>query len=381
MQPIIIVGSGLAGYTLAREFRKLDTATPLIMISRDDGAVYSKPMLSNAYTSNKTPESLVSASAEKAAVDLNVTVLAHCEVLSIDVAKKTIATTQGALQYRDLVLALGADPIRPPLTGDAVESVLSVNDLTDYSRFRAVAEGKKSVAIIGTGLIGCEFANDLAGAGFQVDVIGPSSYPLQALIPAVAGNALQVALNNVNWHFGRTVTAASHAGNHAENKISLTLSDGSSVNADVVLSAVGLRSRVDLAKAAGLKVNRGICVDDKLQTSNANIYALGDCAEISGKVMLFILPLMQSARALAQTLAGNATPAIFPHMPVAIKTTVYPMMVLPAPADVETNWVTEASDDGLQIAQLDAQGQLQGFVLTAGKTKQRMAMLARMPAL
>src|SRR5690606_13888306 len=166
MAPIVILGSGLAGYTVAREFRKLDAATPLVIVTRDDGAVYSKPMLSNALAGGRSAAALSTADAAAAAGQLNATVMARREVAAIDVAGHALAFADGErLDYAKLVLALGADPIRVPLEGDAADAVMQVNDLDDYSRFRDAIEPATHVTILGAGLIGCEFANDLVATG------------------------------------------------------------------------------------------------------------------------------------------------------------------------------------------------------------------------
>jgi rubredoxin---NAD+ reductase len=374
--PIIILGSGLAGYTLAREFRKLDAKTPLTIVTRDNGCVYSKPMLSNALSSGKAAADLPSASADKAALDLQATILAGTEVTALDTATKMLQTSRGELRYRALVFAVGAEPIRPALTGDAQDAVFSVNDLSGYARFRAALKPGAHVAILGSGLIGCEFANDLASAGFAVTVIGPSAYPLQPLAPQVVGETLQSALASVgvNWRLGRTATMVSRQA----GRIALTLDDASSIVADVVLSAIGLRPCTVLAQAAGIVVNRGIATDSQLHTSAADVYALGDCAEIDGCVMPYVMPIMHAARALAKTLAGQATSVVFPLMPVAVKTPACPIVIQPAPMGSETQWVTMESDNGLQLWQLDRDGKMLGFALTGAKTRQRAAMLARL---
>ena len=124
--------------------------------------------------------------------------------------------------------------------------------------------------------------------------------------------------------------------------------------------------------------SRGIVVDGNLRTSDPDIYALGDCAEIEGRVMPFVLPIMHAARALAKTLAGTATPVSFPCMPVAVKTAIYPIVVQPAPAGVNAGWVAMEADNGFQLWQIDHSGKLHGFVLTGVKTRQRTAMLAKL---
>ena len=144
--PIVILGTGLAGFTLARELRKLDTATPLVIVSRDQAGFYSKPMLSNALAGKKTAASLVMKPAEKMAAELSATLRASAVVARIDTGAQVVELDGGeVIAYRDLVLALGADPIRVPLGGDGADDVLSVNDLDDYARFAERLEGVKSV--------------------------------------------------------------------------------------------------------------------------------------------------------------------------------------------------------------------------------------------
>ncbi|TSA18624.1 MAG: FAD-dependent oxidoreductase, partial [Betaproteobacteria bacterium] len=302
MEPVVIIGSGLAGYTLARELRKLDGVMPLVILSRDEASFYSKPMLSNALAAGKSAAQIASASAMQMAVQLGAQVLANTEVDAIDTAGRTVYAGGSAIRYSKLVLAVGADPIALPIAGDAAREVLRVNDLAAYARFRAAIEGKKTVALLGAGLIGCEFANDLAAAGYDVRVIDPAPRPLARLLPEAAAERLQLGLAAIGvvWHLGMTAREVSRTG----AGLRVDLSDGTAVEADVVLSAVGLKPCTQLAQCAGLEINRGIVTDRMLQTSAVNVYALGDCAEIDGQTLPFVLPIMQSARALAKTLTG-----------------------------------------------------------------------------
>ena len=158
---IVIIGSGLAGYTLVREIRKLDKSAPITLITREPGYFYSKPMLSTALAGKKDAAQLISTSAEAMATQLEIDLLSETEVNAIDTAKQVIQTSKGEIAYGKLVLALGADQIRIPLEGNAVNEVLTVNDLEDYVKFRTAIAGKQKVAILGAGLIVCEFANDL----------------------------------------------------------------------------------------------------------------------------------------------------------------------------------------------------------------------------
>jgi len=376
MKPIVVLGSGLAGYTLARELRKLNREVAITLVSRDSGDYYSKPMLSNAYTQGKDAAALVLTPAPQMAQQLDITLRTHTEVRGIEASAQCIQTSGGSIEYGRLVLALGADPIRIPVQGDAADAVLSVNDLADYAKLRGVLGSAKSVAIMGGGLIGCEFANDLAAAGYSVTVIDPAAYPLASLMPAQAGQQLlePLAKLGVAWRFGTAVQAV----DKLATGYALTLTDASTVYTDVVLSAVGLRPRTDLARAAGLAVNRGIVVNDQLRTSDPAIYALGDCAEIEGRVLPFVLPIMHGGRTLARVLNGEEARLVFPAMPVVVKTPAHPVAVSPVARDAVGTWQTLASGQGIKMGFLDAQNKLSGFVLTGEFAGERNEMAKKL---
>lgn len=372
MSPIVIVGSGLAGWTVVRELRKLDKALPVTLVTADSGDFYSKPMLSNALAQGKTPARLVGTAADAMAAQLGVHLLKETRAGGIDRARKALLTDRGEVPYARLVLALGADPIRLTLAGDAAGAVLSVNDLADYARFRTALDGAHSVAILGAGLIGCEFANDLAAAGHAVAVLDPAAWPLASLLPQAAGEALIAPLEKlgVTWRLGQAVTQV----DHSDSGYRLTLGSGETLRADLVLSAVGLRPRIALAKDAGLAVNRGIVADAFLRTSDPDIFALGDCAEIEGQIRPFVLPIMHAARTLAQTLAGTPTPAAFPPMPVVIKTPACPVAVQPVARDAQGRWEITADERGVKGLFYDSERRLKGFALTQGHVDERAAL-------
>ncbi len=383
--PLIVIGTGLAGYTLAREFRKLDATTPLLLITADDGRSYSKPMLSTGFTRALTPEQLATADAPAMAASLGATIRTHTRVSAIDTARRELRLDDGSSEaYSRLVIAWGAETVRPPLAGNAADRVHAVNDLLDYARWRAaLAEGggSRRVLLIGAGLIGCEFCNDLGNAGIATEVVDPLGWCLPTLLPQAPGRALQQALEalGARFHFGTVVSAIDHA--PAGGGIIATLADGRRVAADLALSAVGVRPRIALARAAGLAVGRGIVADRLLQTSAAGVYVLGDCAEVAGHVLYYVAPLMACARALAQTLAGNPTPVAYPAMPVTIKTPACPVVVAPAPAGTEGSWSVSGSAPDFVAEFRAAGGALRGFALTGTAVTHKARLQAELPPL
>ncbi|MCK9984282.1 MAG: rubredoxin---NAD+ reductase [Azoarcus sp.] len=384
--PLVIAGSGLAGYNLAREFRKLDRDTPLMILSRDAAGFYSKPMLSNALSANRTAESLVMKSADKMAGEVLATIRPQVEIASLEPANRIAVLTSGErVAYRDLVLAIGADPIRLPIGGDGAADILSVNDLDDFALFAARLDGARRVVVLGAGLIGCEFANDMLARGIAPTVIDIAAWPLGRLLPEAAATWFRQQLEAAGVTFRMKVSATTVERNGDAYRV--TLDDGSVLDADLVLSAVGLRPRTALASAAGLTVNRGIRVDRLLATSDAHIHALGDCAEVEGLVLPFVMPIMHQARALAATLAGKPTPVAYPAMPVVVKTPACPTVVCPPAANAEGSWQIQPQPDGeggleggVEAQFLAPDGTLLGFALLGAATARKQALTTRTPA-
>lgn len=373
MSPVVVIGTGLAGFNTVKELRKLAPEQPIVMLTADDGRNYSKPMLSNGFAKGKTADELAMATAAEIADKHNVEVRAHSQVVAIDRDNKQLQLADGPLAYDKLVLALGADTWLPPMKGDAVDAIFQVNDITDYGHFRAALEGKKKVLIIGGGLIGCEFANDLINGGFEVELVEPQGRCLPLLLPEQASEAVAAGLQEagVRFHFGPLAEGVSHG---KDGKLLTQLSDGSQIESDLVLSAIGLRPRIALAKEAGLETNRGIITDQLLRTSDANIFALGDCAEVEGHVLPFVLPLMAASRALAKTLTGEETKVVYGVMPVTIKTPACPTVVLPVPADAEGDWQIEADGQDVRALFRDPDGSLKGYALTGAIVKEKMKL-------
>lgn len=231
-----IIGSGVAAWTLVRELRKADPEAEIRLITADSGDFYSKPMLSNALASGKTAETLVMTPAAKFAEQQKVELIANTTVNLVDASARSINSSNGVFSYDQLVLALGADTIKLPVDGNGAADVVSVNDLNDYATFRKLLDGKKEVAVLGAGLIGCEFANDLLKADIHTTVFDLADRPLARLLPEQASLFMQnkLAEKGVGWKLGRTVSSITKTG----AGYTLTDSTGEITEADLVLSAV-----------------------------------------------------------------------------------------------------------------------------------------------
>ncbi|MCC8342625.1 FAD-dependent oxidoreductase [Pseudomonas stutzeri] len=375
--PVVIIGTGLAGYNLAREFRKLDPQTPLLLITADDGRSYSKPLLSTGFAANKDADSLGMATAGAMAEQLNAEIRTHTRVTRLDPAHRRVWIGNEPVPYRDLVLAWGAQTIRVPVEGNAADAVYPINDLHDYGRFRAAAAGKRRVLILGAGLIGCEFANDLLQGGHEVDLVAPSEQVMPGLLPLQAAEAVKRGLEGIGarFHLGATLERLQRS----TDGLQATLSDGSQRACDLVVSAVGLRPRTELAAEAGLEVKRGIVVDRLLKTSAEHVYALGDCAEVEGLSLLYVMPLMAGARALAKTLFGNPTFVSYGPMPVTVKTPACPVVVSMPAVGSAGSWSVEARGNDVKALYLGACGELLGYALTGAAVQERLALNKQLP--
>jgi rubredoxin-NAD+ reductase len=377
--PIVIIGSGLAGYTVIREFRKLENEIPVIIISADHGGFYSKPMLSNALAKNKTPDTLLNSNAEHVAEQMKAVIRPYSMVSAINPSNKNIVLQDGEeINYDQLVLALGANQIRLPLEGNGAEEILSVNNLDDYRSFRDTLTTKKEISILGAGLIGCEFANDLAMAGYNVHVIDISTQPLGKLLPPAGGAFLQRKLEaiGVAFHFDTITKRVEKIG----NKLQLTFANGKILQTDILLTAVGLIPNTSLAKEAGIRVNRGIVVNRSLQTNYNDIYALGDCAEVDGRVLPYVMPIMHAARALAATLAKKPTLVRYPAMPVLVKTPACPTVVSPPNPGTEGEWQVEETPDSVRALFNDAENNLLGYALLGTAINEKISLTKELPS-
>lgn len=381
--PVVIVGSGLAGYSLATELRKLDATLPITMITSDGGEVYTKPMLSNAFARHHVADDLVQMEAADQAKKLGIEIRTRTTVTEIDrgssMMKLRSHNKDQELQYDRMVLAVGADPRIFPVEGSEAVNISTINDLDDYRNWRNRIRQGDCILLIGAGLIGCEFANDLVDAGFDVAIVDPAPWPLARLLPQEIGRMLTSALekSGCRLYLGHTVARYTTT----DTVFTAHLDDETPLAFDHALSAVGLAPRIALAKAAGLDVEQGILIDRMMRTSDPQIYALGDCAQSEAGVLPFIAPLLAEARTLAAILTGEEQELHFPAMPVVVKTPALPLVLFAPPPGAEGEWQVKMEDQGASAEFHTADGGETGFALAGNKTDMQQSLAKRMPAL
>lgn len=382
LKPIVIIGSGLAGYTLVRELRKLDQSQPLVMITEDDGCFYSKPMLSNALSQQKSPDRLVQANATEMEEKQQIKIRTHTKVIELLPGSHEIVLDSGErIEYQQLVLATGAKPraLAASLYAD-VESpehtIFSINSLDHYKAFYQHLSDVEHVCIVGAGLIGCEFANDLLAAGKRVSVVSNSTLPLDGVIPPAMSEALLDELKSLGMQwYGETRVLSIHPGDSGGLQLNL---EQQSIEADLLLSAIGLEVDLSLAAQANLQVTDAIVTDGYLQTSVADIYAIGDCAAVCGVNQKYIMPIMHAARSLASTLVTDQPAEVnYPEMPIMVKTPVYPIVFTANNQNPSLTEQIETTDNGsaLKVLYFDAGNRLAGFALSGEFTKERQTLL------
>ncbi|SFX37954.1 FAD-dependent oxidoreductase [Marinospirillum alkaliphilum] len=378
---LVILGSGMAGYQLATELRRLGDDRPILMLTQDGGEAYSKPLLSTALAKKQQPEQLIQATAHEQAKRLQIEIRHHRQVQAIDREQHTLLTEQGLIRYDQLVLATGAEALAPRLTTPSPEgALLSINDLDDYRRFRQQLTADTPVVVLGGGLVGVEMTQDLLNAGHSVSLLARSANLLPGLVPAAVAAPLQWALQQQGLKQYLNTSATSISGQPGQWQVNTD--QHQTLDAGLIISATGLRPRIQLAQQAGLDCGRGIRVNRQLQTSDPDIHALGDCAEIDGLNLMYVQPLMASARMLASLLHGDDTAHLsLEALPVLVKTSRCPVVAATPPAGSRGEWQFSGDEEGMEGQFLDAQGQLLGFALSGKAVRQKARLTRLLPPL
>lgn len=340
---LVVIGSGMAAIRLVETLRRRGDRRSIAVLGAERSLPYNRIMLSPLLSGETAWQHLVSHPAEwyeQNNVDLHL----GCAVGSIDRNLRRVHCVNGfSLQYTDLIFATGSRAALPPLPGIELRGVSAFRDVSDVERLQKAARQGGEAVVLGGGLLGLEAAVALAARGMQVTLVHRATQLMNRQLDAIAAGYLQNAIEQrgVTVVTGRAPVAVQETDGRAS---AVVLEGGTELAAQLVVVATGITPVAELAKNAGLVVNRGIVVDGHLRASDANVYALGECCELNGETVGLVAPIWQQVDVLAANLCGE--PQQFTAQP-------YVTMLKVSGVDVHTMGETELVADARLLTYQD----------------------------
>jgi nitrite reductase (NADH) large subunit len=363
-EPLVIVGNGMAAARLVDELSKTSLGRYAVAVIGDEPRLAYNRVLLSSVLAGETASQDIELRPATWWRDRGVTVKYGSLASEIDVGRRELKIAgEESIEFSRLVLATGSTPLRLNVPGSDLPGVHTFRDTRDVDILLALAARKKPVVVIGGGLLGLEAAYGLAKAGTPVTLLHLMDRLMERQLDASAAALLKSLVERKGI---KVELNANTARIHGERRVEgVELADGRRIEADAVIFAAGIRPNVALAKEAGIAVNRGIAVDDHLETSAENIFALGECAEHRGICYGLVEPAYEQARVLAQHLAGRG--ASYPGSVVATNLKVSGVGVFSAGdflgADGSEAIVLSDAKRGTYKKLVIAEGKLAGAVL------------------
>jgi NADPH-dependent 2,4-dienoyl-CoA reductase/sulfur reductase-like enzyme/nitrite reductase/ring-hydroxylating ferredoxin subunit len=270
---VVIVGGGGAGFAAAEMLRREGFAGDVTVFSADDAAPYDRPNCSKDYLAGNAPEDWMPLRQPDFYRDQSISLELRSDVTDIDVKARHVTLRDGrSAPFDKLLLATGAEPLRLDIPGADQPHVHVLRSLADSRAIIAAASQARRAVVLGASFIGLEAAASLRARGIEVHVVAPESRPLERILGREFGDFIRGIHeeHGVIFHLGQTATAI--------NGGRVTLKNGVTLPADLVVVGIGVRPRIQLAERAGLKIDRGIAVNQYLETSVPGIFASGDVA-------------------------------------------------------------------------------------------------------
>jgi nitrite reductase (NADH) large subunit len=304
-ESLVIVGNGMAAARLVDELTKVALGRYAVAVIGDEPRLAYNRVLLSSVLAGETASHEIELKPANWWRERGVTLKYGCAVGEVDVGRRELKiANEESISFSKLVLATGSSPLRLNLPGVELAGVHTFRDSRDVDLLLTLAAAKKRVVVVGGGLLGLEAAYGLAKAGAPVTLVHLMDRLMERQLDAPAGALLKSLVEKkgikvlLNASTGRILGES-----HVEG---VELNDGQRIDADAVILAAGIRPNIALAKEAGIPVNRGVIVNDQLQTGSDGIFALGECAEHRGICYGLVEPAYEQARVLAQHLAGRS---------------------------------------------------------------------------
>lgn len=300
---LILIGNGMAGVRVIEEVLKLNRDRfEIVIFGNEPHPNYNRISLSTVLQGGASVHD-ITLNDRKWYSDNKIRLYTGETVISIDTAMQVVTTDKGNKEtYDKLIIATGSNPFMLPLPGADKAGVTAFRNIKDCEEIIEYSKRYKKAAVIGGGLLGLEAARGLLNLGMEVDVIHIHDYLMERQLDRTAGKLMQRELEKQGMNFLLQKNTTEIIGK--KHVTGLRFHDGSKIKADLVVMAVGIKPNVEMAKNAGIPVNRGIIVNDYLETGVSNIYAVGECAEHRGIAYGLVAPLYQQGQVLAKRLCG-----------------------------------------------------------------------------
>ncbi|MCD2178843.1 nitrite reductase large subunit NirB [Rhizobium sp. C1] len=320
-QKLVIIGNGMApGRMLEHLFEQAPGLYDVTIFNAEPRVNYDRIMLSPVLSGEKTFEDII-IHGDGWYIENNVTLYKGHRIVEINRQARTVTSDHGVTEsYDKLVIATGSVPFIIPVPGKDLPGVITYRDLDDVDAMLLAAQSREKAIVIGGGLLGLEAAAGLALRGMDVTVLHVMPTLMERQLDPAAGYLLQKAVEERGI---KVITKANTKRIIGTDRVEgIELDNGTIIPATLVVMAVGIRPNAGLAKDAGLAVNRGIVVDAGMQSSDGDILAVGECAEVDGMVYGLVAPLYEMARVAAAHLAGDTKPAfVHSDTPTKLKVT------------------------------------------------------------
>ncbi|MEH6346189.1 MAG: FAD-dependent oxidoreductase [Bermanella sp.] len=318
---LVLIGNGMAGAKLLEE---LMSSSPnkydITVFGNEPFGNYNRIMLSPLLAGEKTLEEIMVLDRpwyQQHGIELHVG--EDKAITQIDRVHKTVTTHDGQqTSYDRLIIATGSKPFILPIKGTNLNGVMSFRDISDVEKMIKASNLHKKAVVIGAGLLGLEAAMGLCGRGMEVTVVHSNVVPLNRQLDIEAGTLLQEELSARGLNFKMNAQTQSIEGNEEGNVTKIHFKDGSFLETDIIIMAIGIRPNMQIAKDAGIHCEKGIVVNDTLQTYDPKIYALGECIQHRGGTFGLVAPLYDQARVLTNHLSEHGV-AQYQTLPSATK--------------------------------------------------------------